>query len=92
MPASITSITEHREANSSTLPPLLSIVIPFYNEDEVLTDCHQRVVAVLNTLQQPCEIIYVDDGSNDDSWSQVIAFTANNHTVRCIKLSRNFGK
>ncbi|WP_017220037.1 glycosyltransferase family 2 protein [Moritella dasanensis] len=92
MPASITSITEHREANSSTIPPLLSIVIPFYNEDEVLTDCHQRVVAVLNTLQQPCEIIYVDDGSNDDSWSQVIAFTANNHTVRCIKLSRNFGK
>ena len=92
MPASITSITEHREATKSTTQPLLSIVIPFFNEDEALTDCHARVVAVLDTLHQPCEIIYVDDGSNDGSWSQVIGFTANNHLIRCLKLSRNFGK
>ncbi|SQD77351.1 glycosyltransferase family 2 protein [Moritella yayanosii] len=92
MPASITSITEHREATKSATPPLLSIVIPFFNEDEALIDCHARVVAVLDTLHQPCEIIYVDDGSNDGSWSQVIGFTANNHRVRCIQLSRNFGK
>lgn len=92
MPASITSITEHRDGPKLGFAPLLSIVIPFFNEDEVLTACHQRVIAVLDTLNKPCEIIYVDDGSNDDSWSQVINFTANNHIVRSIKLSRNFGK
>jgi len=92
MPASITSITEHREATKNSILPLLSIVIPFFNEDEVLTECHQRVVAVLDSLHEVCEIIYIDDGSNDESWSQVISFTADNHIVRCIKLSRNFGK
>jgi glycosyltransferase involved in cell wall biosynthesis len=92
MPASITSITEHRDVLKAKTTPLLSIVIPFFNEDEVLSECHQRVVAVLDTLTEPCEIIYVDDGSSDKSWAQVINFTANNHTVRCIKLSRNFGK
>jgi len=92
MPASITSITEHRDGPKASTPPLLSIVIPFFNEDEVLTSCHQRVVAVLDSIGQACEIIYVDDGSHDDSWSQVISFTAKHHVIRCIKLSRNFGK
>ncbi|QUM80695.1 glycosyltransferase family 2 protein [Moritella sp. 5] len=92
MQANITSITGHRDGPKVTLPPLLSIVVPFFNEDEVLTSCHQRVVAVLNSIGKSCEIIYIDDGSRDDSWSQVINFTANNHVIRCIKLSRNFGK
>ncbi|QFI37484.1 glycosyltransferase family 2 protein [Moritella marina ATCC 15381] len=92
MPASITSITEHRDVLKTKETPLLSIVIPFFNEDEVLTDCHLRITAVLDTLSEPCEIIYVDDGSNDRSWDQVINFTAQKHVVRCIKLSRNFGK
>lgn len=92
MQASITSITERRDGPKVNTTALLSIVIPFFNESEVLTGCHQRVVAVLDSLAHRCEIIYVDDGSNDDSWSQAINFTANNHIVRCIKLSRNFGK
>jgi len=92
MPASITLITEHRDGSKPSSPPFLSIVIPFFNEDEVLKQCHQRIVTVLDSLSQPCEIIYVDDGSRDNSWSQVINFTANNHVIRCIKLSRNFGK
>jgi len=92
MPASITSITEHRDGPKISSAPLLSIVIPFFNEDEVLNQCHQRVVAVLDSLSQPCEVIYVDDGSRDNSWSQVITFTAKSHVVRCLKLSRNFGK
>ncbi len=92
MQASITSITEHRDGPKAISPPLLSIVIPFFNEDEVLTSCHKRVAAVLDYIGQPCEIIYVDDGSCDDSWSQAINFTARHHIIRCIKLSRNFGK
>jgi len=92
MPAIITSIAEHRDGLKTSSTPLLSIVIPFFNEDEVLTSCHQRLLAVLDDLSQPCEIIYVDDGSSDKSWSQVIKFTAANHVIRCIKLSRNFGK
>ncbi|QUM76621.1 glycosyltransferase family 2 protein [Moritella sp. 24] len=92
MPASITSITEHKDGPKHSSTPLLSIVVPFFNEDEVLTECHQRVIAVLDNLSAPCEVIYVDDGSSDKSWSQVITFSATNHTIRSIKLSRNFGK
>lgn len=92
MPASITSITEHRDRPRSVEPSLLSIIIPFFNEQEVLDDCHQRITAVLDTLVEPSEIIYVDDGSSDNSWPQVINFSSDKHIVRCIKLSRNFGK
>ena len=49
-------------------PPLVSVIIPFLNEADVLAVCHLRVCEALSKLQQHCEVIYVDDGSNDNSW------------------------
>lgn len=95
-PANITDISGHISGNKDkpklSKPPLLSIIIPFYNETEVLKDCHSRLSSVLDTLSHSCEIIYVDDGSTDNSWELVQLFDAAHHSVRAVKLSRNFGK
>ncbi|MDA0116864.1 glycosyltransferase family 2 protein [Vibrio sp. T11.5] len=70
----------------------VSVIVPYYNEAEVLPELHQRLTQVLNSLSESCEIIYVDDGSSDHSLSLVESFSAQSTTIRSIGLSRNFGK
>lgn len=73
-------------------PPLLTVVIPFYNEASVLPVCHQRLCEVLDSLKTPNEILYVDDGSSDDSWEIAKDFHSHKQHIGLIRLSRNFGK
>ncbi len=70
----------------------LSVVIPMFNESEVIKPLFKRLSRVLSQVSVTSEIIFVDDGSTDDSWSQVqrLPLSASEH--QCIKLSRNFGK
>ncbi|WP_028025101.1 glycosyltransferase family 2 protein [Enterovibrio calviensis] len=77
---------------TSHTPPYISVVVPFYNEQAVLMACHQRILSVLDTLNARCEIIYVDDGSKDNSANIASEFDAEHHDVTLIRLSRNFGK
>ena len=72
--------------------PFVSVIIPFLNEADVLAVCHQRVCDALSLLKQPCEIVYVDDGSTDASWALVSQLKHPLHQVRSLRLSRNFGK
>ncbi|MCE0494242.1 glycosyltransferase family 2 protein [Vibrio salinus] len=72
--------------------PVLSVVVPFFNEQEVLTEFHRRLTAVLDAMPEHCEIIYVDDGSKDNSLRITQSFTQSSSDIRCISLSRNFGK
>lgn len=72
--------------------PLLSIIIAMYNEELLIEQCHQRTIAVLDSLNEHCEIIYVDDGSSDNSNNIVNGFSSQHHTIVNIRLSRNFGK
>lgn len=71
---------------------LLSVVVPVFNEEEVLPEFHRRLVAVLAGLPQPAEIIYVDDGSSDNSLGCLYALQEADRTVGIVSLSRNFGK
>lgn len=87
---SISAISNHFHRNDEKLS--LSVVVPFYNESSVITECHDRLVAVLNIIEGHSEIIYVDDGSTDGSRQLVEQFSANNISVKYIGLSRNFGK
>lgn len=66
--------------------------MPFFNEQKVLPEFHQSLVAVLDEMPERCEIVYVDDGSKDDSLMIVQNFSQSSSNVRCIALSRNFGK
>jgi glycosyltransferase involved in cell wall biosynthesis len=72
--------------------PVLSLVIPVYNEKESLAALYAEIAAVEKRANLNLEVIFVDDGSNDGSW-QVIAGLAQAHgQVHGIRLRRNFGK
>jgi polyisoprenyl-phosphate glycosyltransferase len=70
--------------------PLLTIIVPAYNEQEVLPEFHRRTAAVLESLDVEWEILYVNDGSTDESINIVNGF--DDPRVALIDLSRNFGK
>jgi dolichol-phosphate mannosyltransferase len=72
---------------------LLSIVVPCYNEEEVLNQLHSRLVTVLNKIDGNYEIIYVSDGSTDNTNSILEGMVSHDKEKRLklIKLSRNFG-
>ena len=70
----------------------LSIVVPAFNESEGLRAFHARLGAVLDRLDCECEVIYVDDGSSDDTHAVMRALGEADPRVSTIKLSRNFGK
>ncbi|KRE99962.1 glycosyl transferase family 2 [Frateuria sp. Soil773] len=70
----------------------LTVVIPAYNEAVVLDAFHRRLAAVLDGLPLECAVLYVDDGSGDDSWAVIEALRARDPRVGALRLSRNFGK
>ena len=72
--------------------PLISIVVPAYNEEEVLTEFHETVDKTLSKLAIDLEIVYVNDGSTDATLDIINALRANDKRITLIDLSRNFGK
>lgn len=70
----------------------ISVVVPFLNEQEVLPICHARLEPILRKLALPYEIVFVDDGSTDESVPLLTALMRRNPRVRVVRLSRNFGK
>ena len=69
----------------------LSIVIPLYNESESLNELNQAIINSLNGKNLDFEIIYIDDGSTDNSWSIINDLSINNR-VCGLKFQRNYGK
>lgn len=77
----------------SLQPYLLSVVVPAYNEQEVLPEFHRRLRQVLDGLADTrCEIVYVNDGSRDNTLAVMQALQMQDTRVSLINLSRNFGK
>ena len=70
---------------------MISVVAPIYNERETLDELHRRLTGVLQTLGDEYEIVLVDDGSSDDSWTQMLTLAARDRHLRLLRLSRNFG-
>jgi dolichol-phosphate mannosyltransferase len=71
--------------------PLVSLVIPVYNEAGVIETTHAKIVAVLDGLPYVFLIYYVDDGSSDGTDASLAAIAAQDDRVRVLTLSRNFG-
>ncbi len=71
---------------------MISIVVPVYNEMEVLPEFHARISGVLDQLSLGAEVIYVNDGSDDDSLSLLNEIYEQDARVAILDLSRNFGK
>jgi glycosyltransferase involved in cell wall biosynthesis len=70
----------------------LSLVIPLLNEEESLQELHDWIVRVMTANNYSYEILFIDDGSTDASWSIIENLIKQNPSVRGIKFSVNFGK
>lgn len=70
----------------------LSIVIPLLNEDESLLELHNWIVKVMTANQYSYEILFIDDGSTDKSWSIIESLSIENSNVKGIRFLKNFGK
>lgn len=72
--------------------PLLSIVVPMYNEGANVAVFYQRITQLLDRQGFPFEVVCVNDGSQDDTLSRIIQLHRQDPRVKVIDLSRNFGK
>jgi len=71
---------------------LLSVVTPVYGCSTYLFELYYRLVKTLETLSLDFEIIFVNDCSPDDSWTEIVKLCQKDNRVRGINLSRNFGQ
>lgn len=72
--------------------PDLSIVIPVYNEAANLPELHQEISDACRSLEKSCEILFVDDGSQDDTLSVCKQLLKNDPRIKIIQLRKNFGQ
>ncbi|MBQ9297193.1 MAG: glycosyltransferase family 2 protein [Paludibacteraceae bacterium] len=70
----------------------LSVVVPIYNDEEVISELLRRLTAVVEHITDEYEIILVDDGSRDGSWHLMQRERAEREHLRIARLSRNFGQ
>ena len=73
-------------------PPRVSVVIPLFNEAESLPELHERLTAVFCQAQWTYELIFVNDGSRDDSLRVLHELLERDDNMRVISFRRNFGK
>ncbi len=89
--ADFTFHSQHDTAAPSTLPRL-SVVIPLLNEEESIGEMYHTLTAALETVGSLYEIVVVDDGSTDSSWSLLSRLAAGDPRLRAVRLRRNFGQ
>lgn len=70
----------------------LSIVIPLLNEQESLPELHNWIVKVMQAHNYSYEILFIDDGSTDESWNIIQKLSDQNPNVKGIRFLRNYGK
>lgn len=71
--------------------PVISIIAPVHNEEQVLPELHRRVREVMDSIGEPWELMLVNDGSRDGSAEIIAQLHAVDARVRGISLSRNYG-
>ena len=75
-----------------TTRPRVTVVVPAMNERDTLATLRRRIGEVASRHGIDADLIWIDDGSSDDSWSIMSAMAANDRAVTAIRLRRNFGK
>lgn len=89
----VTPVSSYQEPPTVTEQITLSIIVPVYNEQEMLAKFHHELTQTLALLaNDTVEIVYINDGSKDNSWAIMQALDCTHANVELINLSRNFGK
>lgn len=70
----------------------ISVVIPLYNEEGSLIELNDWILKVMRSNHFSFEIIYIDDGSSDNSWDIIQNFSKDNTAIKGIRFRRNYGK
>jgi glycosyltransferase involved in cell wall biosynthesis len=71
---------------------MLSVVIPIHNEEPSILPLYDRLIAVMEGLRKPYEILFVDDASTDRSFDLLANLVETDHRLKVIRLRRNFGQ
>ena len=80
-------------SDSPSVPRTLSVVVPLRNEEESLLPLKDEILAAVGQLpERTLQLIFVDDGSTDESWSRIRAMAATDPRIRGVRFRRNFGK
>ena len=80
------------EKNAVAPRPKLSVCVPFYNEEESIAPLHRAVVEALEPLNVPFEMVFVDDGSRDNTVKIATEIARRDPRVRVVKFRRNYGQ
>jgi glycosyltransferase involved in cell wall biosynthesis len=69
-----------------------SIVVPFYNEQENIPTLYMKITEVMDSIGEPYEMVFVDDGSKDNSYRVLSEIYEHDRRVNVVRLRRNFGQ
>jgi glycosyltransferase involved in cell wall biosynthesis len=72
-------------------PESISLVIPCYNEEDVLPELRRRLQELVAQYSCPVEVVLIDDGSKDQTWNIINQYATEDNFIKAIRLSRNFG-
>src|ERR1700688_3707190 len=76
----------------SESPIRYSIVVPFFNEQENVPPLYMKLTEVMDSIGEPYELVFVDDGSKDDSFKVLAEIYEHDRRVNVVRLRRNFGQ
>lgn len=71
---------------------VLSFIIPAYNEEDNIKPMTNRIIKIMNSIDSDYEIIFINDGSNDNTFKEISDLSIDNYRIKGISFSRNFGK
>ncbi len=75
-----------------TVQPDLSVIVPFYNEEDNIVRMHAAIVAALEPLGIPFEMVFVNDGSRDRTLERAIELAQHDARLRVVQFRRNYGQ
>jgi glycosyltransferase involved in cell wall biosynthesis len=73
-------------------PLKLSVIVPFFNEQDSIAPLHAAIVGAVAPLQIPFEMVFVDDGSKDATFARAVELARTDPRIRVVKFRRNYGQ
>ncbi len=86
------TLSHLRRVTGSGKEPFVSVVVPVYNEEESIPELFEKIQDSLRPLKKPFEILFIDDGSTDNSFSVLRKLHQDHRHVHVVRFRRNFGK